>query len=169
MFFAVIKEEWKIQENRIKAQSDQFSHSVGCDSLWPYLLQHTRLCPSPTPRAWSDSCPSSWWCHPAISFSVVPFSPRVQPFPASGPFPVIQFFTSGSPSIGASASLSVLPMNIQDWFPWGLTGLISLQSMGLSRIFSKPQFKSMNSFAVSFLFGPTLTSIRDYWKNHSFD
>ena len=107
--------------------SVQFSHIVMSDSLQPHGLQHARLpCPSPTPRAWSNSCPSSRWCHPTISSSVIPFSSCLPSFPASGSFPVSQFFTSGDQSIGASASTSVLPMNIQDWFPLGLTGLISL-------------------------------------------
>ena len=100
-------------------------------------LQHARLpCPSPTPRACSNSCLSSQWCHPTISSSVVPFSLCLQSFPASGSFPVSQFFASRGQSIGVSASASVLPMNIQDWFPLGLTGLISLPSKGLSRVFS---------------------------------
>ena len=113
--------------------SVQCSHSVVSDSLWPHGLQHTKLpCPSPTPRACSNSHPSSWWCHPAISASVVPFSSCLQSFPASGSFPRSQFFASGGQSIGVSASASVLPMNIQGWFPLGLTGWISLQSKGLS-------------------------------------
>ena len=100
-------------------------------------LQHVRLpCPSPTPGACSNSCPLSWWCHPTISSSVIPFFSCLQSFPASGSYPMSQFFTSGGQSIGASASASVLPMNIQDWFPLGLTSLISLQSKGLSRVFS---------------------------------
>ena len=115
----------------------QFSHAVMSDSLWPHGLQHARLpCPSPTPGACSNSCPSSWWCHPTISSSVIPFSSCSQSLPASGFFPVSQFFASGGQSIGVSASASVLSMNIQDWFPLGLTGWISLQSKGLSRVFS---------------------------------
>ena len=111
------------------------SHSVVSDSLWPHRLQHARLPgPSQTLRAHSHSCPSSRWCHPTISSSVVPFS-CFQSFPASESFPMSQFFTSGSQNIGASASASLLPMNIQDWCPLGLTDLISLQSKGLSRIF----------------------------------
>ena len=110
----------------------QFSCSVLSDSLWPHGLQHARLpCPSPTPRAYSNSCPSSWWCHPTISSFVVAFSSCLQSFLASGSFPMSQFFVSSGQSIGVSASASVLPMYIQDWFPWGLTGLISLQSKGL--------------------------------------
>ena len=104
------------------------------DSLWPHGLQHTRLpCLAPAPGVCSNSCPSIWWCHPNISSSVIPFSSCLQSFPASGCFPMRQFFTSDGQSIGASAS--VLPMNIQDWFPLGLTGLI-LQSKGHSRVFS---------------------------------
>ena len=106
------------------------------DSLPPYGLWHARLpCLSPTPRACSNSCPLSWWCYPTISPSVIPFSSCLQSFPASGSFPMSQFFTSGGQGIGVSASASVLPMNIQDWFPLGLTGCISLQSRGLSRDF----------------------------------
>ena len=115
----------------------QFSHSVVSDSLQPHGLQHTRPpCPSPTPGVYSNSCPWSWWCHSTISSSVVPFSSHLQSFPESGSFPMSQFFTSGSQSIGVSASTSVLSMNIQDWFPLGWTDWISLQSKGLSRVFS---------------------------------
>ena len=103
----------------VQFSSVQFSCPVVSDSLWAHGLQHSRLpCPSPAPRACSDSCPSSWWCHPAISSSVVPFSFCLQSLPASESFPVSQFFTSGGQSIGVSASASVLPMNIQDWFPF---------------------------------------------------
>ena len=106
----------------------QFSHSVMSDSLRPHGLQHARLpCPSPTSRAYSNSCPSHWWCHPTISSSVVPFYSYLQSFPASGSFPMSQFFASGGQSTGVSASASILPMNIQDWFPLGWTGWISLQ------------------------------------------
>ena len=113
---------WKIQWPE-EPCSVQFSHSVVFNSLWPHGLQHTRLpCSSPTPGAYSNSCPLSWWCHPTISSSVVPFSSHLQSFPASGSSPVSQFFTSGGQSIGVSASALVLPMNIQDWFPLGWTG-----------------------------------------------
>ena len=106
-------------------------------SLWPHGLQYSRLsCPSLSPWVYSGSCPLSWWCYLTISSSVVPFSSCLQSFPASGYFPVSQLFTSGGQRIGASASASVLPMNIQDWFPLGLTGLISLHSKGHSRVFS---------------------------------
>ena len=148
-----------------------FSHWVVSDSLWLHGLQHTRLlCLSPTPRACSNSCPLSQWCHPTILSSVIPFSSCLQSFPASGSFPVSYFFASGGQSIGASALASVLPKNSQDWFPLGWTGQISLQSKGLSQESSPtPQFKSISSSALSFLYGPGLTSIHDYWKNHSFD
>ena len=124
----------------------QFSCSVMSDSLHSHGLHHTRLPYTlPSPRACSNSCPSSWWCHSTISSSVLPFSSCLQSFPASGSFPVSQFFTSDGQIIGVSASESVLPMNIQDWFPLGLTGLISLESKGLSGIFSNTKFKSINS------------------------
>ena len=120
----------------LNPSSVQFSRSVMSDSLQLHALQHARLpCPSPTPWAYSNSCPFSWWCHPTISPSTVPFS-HLQSFPVSGSFPRSQFFTLGGQSIGASASASVLPMNIQDWFPLGWTGWISWQSKGLSRVFS---------------------------------
>ena len=107
------------------------------DSLWPHELQCARPpCPSPTPKACSNSCPSRRWCHPTISSSVIPFYSCHQSFSASGSFPRSQFFVSDGQSIGVSASTSVLPMNIQDWFPLGLAGLISLQSNGLWRVFS---------------------------------
>ena len=120
----------------------QVSHSVVSDSLWPHGLPHARPpCPSPTPGACSNSCPPSRWCHPTISSSVVPFSSCLQSFPGSGSFQMSQFFTSGGQSIGVSASASVLPMNIQDWFRLGWTGWISLQSKGLSRVFSNTTFQ----------------------------
>ena len=107
------------------------------DSLWPHGLQHARLpCPSLSPGVWSNSCSLSWWCHPTISSSVIPFSSCSQSFPASESFPMSQLFTSSGHSIGASASASVLPMNIQGWFPLGFTGSISLLSKGFSRVFS---------------------------------
>ena len=115
----------------------QFSHSVVSDSLRPHESQHARPpCPSPTPRVHSDSCPLSQWCHPTISSSLIPFSSRLQYSRVSGSFPVSQFFASGGQSDGVSALASVLPMNIRDWSPLGWTGWISLQSKGLSRVFS---------------------------------
>ena len=138
------------------------------DSLWPRGLQHARPpCPSPTPRDYSNSYPLSQWCHPTISSSVIPFSSHLQYFPALGSFQMSQLFASAGQSIRVSASASVLPKNTQDWFPLGWTGWISLQSRGLSRVFSTIQFKSISSSALSFLYSPTLTSIHDHWKNHN--
>ena len=151
--------------------SVQFSCSVVPDFLRPHELQHARPpCPSPTPRVHSNSCPSSWWCHPAISYSnVAPFSSCFQSLPASECFPMSQLFAWGGQSIGVSPSTSVFPMNTQDWSSLGWTGWISLQSKGLSRVFSNPQFKSISSSVLSFLYSSTLTSIHVYWKKHSFD
>ena len=121
----------------LERSSGQFSHSVMSDSLRPHGLKHTKLpCPSKTPGIYSNSCPSSWWCHPTISSSAAPFSSHPQSFPASGSFLMSQFFASTGQSIGVSVSASVRPMNIQDWFPLGWTGSISLQSKGLSRVLS---------------------------------
>ena len=129
--------------------SVQFSSLVVPDSLRPHGLQHTRLpCPSPTPRAYSNSCPLSWWCHPTISSSIVPLSSCFQSSPESGSLQMSQFFTSGGQSIGVSASLSVLPMNIQDWFPLGWTGWISLQFKGLSRVFSNTTVQKHQFFCT---------------------
>ena len=145
------------------------SHSVVSNSLQPHKLQHPRLpCPSPSPWTCSKSYPLSQWRHPVFLSSVVPFSCCLQYFPASEAFLRSQLFTSCSQSTGASGSASVLPVNIQDWFPLEWTGWISLQSKGLSRVFST-QFKSINSSVLSLLHSPTLTSIHDHWKNHSLD
>ena len=122
---------------RVDFLSVQFSCSVVSDSLQPHEPQHARpLCPSPTPRVHPNPCPLSWWCHPTISSSVVPFSSCPQSFPASRSFQMSQLFASGGQSIGVSASTSVLPTNTQDWSPLGWTGWISLQSKGLSGVFS---------------------------------
>ena len=140
---------WKDIQYHISFSSVQFSCSVVSNSLWPHRLQHARLpCPSTTPGVYSNSCPLSWWCHPTISSSVVPFSSHPQSFPASGSFPMSQFFASGGESIEVSASASVLPMNIQDWFPLGLTGWISLQSKGLSRVFSNTTVQKHQFFGA---------------------
>ena len=150
--------------------SVQFSRSVVSDSLRPHGLQHTRPpCPSPTPRVYSDSCPSSRWCHPTISSSVIPFSSLLQSFPASGSFPMSQLFASGGQSIGVSASTSVLPMNIQDWSPLGWSGWISLQSKVLSRVFSNTTVQKHQFLALSFLHSLTLTSVHEHLKNHTLD
>ena len=130
-------EQLTLEKYRVELSWVQFSRSVVPNSLRPHGLQHARPpCPLPTPGAYSNSCPLRWWCHQTILSSVVPFSSHLQSFPASGSFPVSQFFESGGQRIGVSASASVLPMNIQDWFPLGWTGWISLQSKGLSRVFS---------------------------------
>ena len=126
----------------------QFS-SVPSDSLRPCGLQHARPpCPSPTPRVYSNSCPLSWWCHPTISSSVILFSSCLQSFPASGSFQMSQLFATGGQSIGVSASTSVLPMYIQDWFPLGWIGFISLQSKGLSRVFSNTTLQKHQFFGA---------------------
>ena len=130
-------------------QFSQFSLSVVSDSLRPHGLQHSRPpCPSPTPRVYSNSCPLSRWHHPTISSSVVPFSSHLQSFPASGSFQMSRLFTSGGQSIGVLASASVLPINIQDWFPLGWTGWISLQSKGLSRVFSDATVQKQKFFSA---------------------
>ena len=154
------------------------------DSLWPHGLQHARLpCPSPTPEVYSNSSPLSWWCHPTFSSSVIPFSSHLHSFPASGSFQMSQFFPSGGQSIGVSASASVLSMNIQDWFPLGWTCLISLLSKKtlkrlvwspccprrLSRVFSNTIVQKHQFFGAQLFYSSTLTSIHDYWENHSFD
>ena len=129
--------------------SVQFRCSVVSDSLQPHEVQHTRPpCPSLSPRDCPSSYPLNWWCHPTISSSVTLFSFYLQSFPASGSFPISQFFTSGGQSIGASASAPVLPMNIQGWFPLGLTCLISIQSKGLSRVFSSTTVQKHQFFGV---------------------
>ena len=157
----------------MKRRWDQFSYLVVSDCWWPHGLHHARLpCPSPTPRNCSDSRPSSQWCHPTILSSVIPFSSCLQSFPASGSFSMSQFFASGGQTIGASASGSAHPVNIQDWFPLGWTGLISLQSKSpRDSQESSPtsQFKNISCSSLSILYSPNLPFIHDYWKNHSFD
>ena len=150
--------------------SVQFSRSVMSDSLRPHESQHARPpCPSLTPRVYSNSCPSSRWCHPAISSSVVPFSSCPQSLPASGSFPISQLFTWGGQSMGVSLSASVLPKNTQDWSPLGWTGWSPCSPRDSQESSPTPQFKSINASALSFLHSPTFTSIHDHWKNHSLD
>ena len=143
-----------------------FSHLIMSNSLWPHELWHTRLpCPTPTPRACSNSCPSSQWCHKTITSSVIPFSSSLQSFLASGSFPVSQFFASGGQSIGVLASASVLPMN-------EYSGLISFRMDWLDLLAVQGTLKSLlqhHSSKASIVYSPTLTSIHDYWKNHSLD
>ena len=154
----------------LQVSSVQFIHSVTSDSFQSHGLEHARLsCPLPAPGVYSNSSPLSQWWHPTISSSVVPFS-CLQSSPTSGSFQMSQFFASGSQSIGVLASASVLPMNIQDWFPLGWTGWISLQSKRLSRVFSKTTVQRHQfSDAQLFFYSPSLTYIHDHWKNHGFD
>ena len=155
--------------------SVQFSCSIVSNSLWPHESQHARPpCPSATPRVHSNSCPLSQWCHPAISYSVIPFSSCPQSLPASDYYPMSQLFAWGGQSTGVSALASFLPKNTQDWSPLGWTGWISLQSKGLSRVFSntavqKHQFFStqLSSQSNSHLFTSQVSY--DHWKKHSFD
>ena len=133
----------------INLLSVQFSCSVVSDSLQPHELQHARpSCPSPTPGVHSNSCPLSWWCHPAISSSVIPFSSCPQSLTAWGSFPMSQLFAWDGQSIGVSASVSVFPVNIQDWFPLGMTSSISLQSKRLSRVFSNTTVQKHQFFST---------------------
>ena len=149
-------------------------HSVHCSvvsySLRHHEPQHARPpCPSPTPRVYPNSCPLSWWFHPTISSSAGPLSSYLQSFPASWSFQMSQLFTSGGQSIGVSASTSVLPMNTQYWFPLGWLVGSPCSPTDSQESSPTPQFKSINSSALSFLYGPTLTSLHYYWKNHSLD
>ena len=147
-----------------------FSCSVMSNSVQSHGLQHARLpCPSLPPGVCSNSCLFSQQYHPTIWASVTSFPFCLQPFPASGSFLMSQLFISGGQSIGASASTSLLPMNIQDWFLVGLTvDLLAVQGT-LQSLLTAPQFESINSSALILLYGPTLTSVNDWWKNHSFD
>ena len=151
-------------------RSDQFSRSVVSDSLRPYESQHARPpCPSRTPGVHWDSHPSSQWCHPAISSSVIPFSSCPQSLPAWESFPMSQLFTWGGQSTGVSALASFLPKNPRaDLLQNGLVGP-PCSPRDSQESSPTPQFKSTNSLALSFLYSPTLTSIHDYWKSHSFD
>ena len=140
------------------------------DSLWLNELNHSRLpCPLLSLGVCSNSCPLSQWCNPTISSSVVPFSSCSQSFPASGSCPMSWFFISRGHSIGASASMSVLPMNVQGWLPLGLMVWPPYRTRESQESSPAPQFKSINSSVLSLLYGPTLTSIHNYWENHSFD
>ena len=151
--------------------SVQFSSvTQSCPTLQPHASQHPRPpCLLPTPGVHSNSCASSWWCHSAISSSVVAFSSCPHSLPTPGFFPMSQLFAWGGQSIRVTASASVLPMNTQDWSPLEWTGWISLQSKGLSKVFSNTTVQKHHSSTVSFLYSPTLTSIHDHWKNHSLD
>ena len=161
--FAILSLTFVISQPTVVSSTVQFSCSVMLNSL---RTQHASPPhPSPTPGAYSNSCPLCQWCQPTISSSVVPFS-RLQSFPESGSFPVSWFFTSGGQSIGASAS--VLPVNIQDWFPLGWTGS-PCSSRDSQESSPTPQFKRISSLVLSFVSSPILISMHDYWKNHSLD
>ena len=154
----------------VQFSSVQFSRSVVSNSLQPHGLQHARPpCPLPTPGACSNSCPLNLWCYQTISSSVILFSTCLQSFPASWSLSTSQLFPWGDQSIGASASASVLPKHIQNWFPLGWTGGSPCSSRDSQESSPTPQFKSINSSVLSFLYSPTLTSMHDYWKNHSLD
>ena len=156
---------WHISTINSSVQS--LSHVRLCATPWTAACQAPR--PSSTPGFHPNPCPLSWWCHLTISSSVKPFSSCLQSIPAPGSFLMSQFVEWGGQSIGVSASISVLTMDIQDWFPLRWTGWIPLHSKGLSRVFSNTTFKSINSSALSLLHSPTLTSIHDHRKNHSLD
>ena len=149
----------------------QYSRSVVFDCLQHHGLEHARFpCPSPTAGVYPNQCPLRQWCHTTISSSVIPFSSHLQSFPASGSFKMSQLFTSSDQSIGVSASISVLPINIQDWFPLGWTGWISLKCKGLLRVFSNTIIQKHQFFGAQLsLYSNLYTSIHDYWKNHRFD
>ena len=164
----MLQQGLKIPHAITKAQQSVSSVTQSCVTLCDPIDCSTPG-PSPIPRACSNSCPSGWWCHPTISPSVIPFSSRLQSFPASRSFQMSQLFALGGQSIGVSASTSVLPMNIQDWSPLGWTDWISYSPRDSQESSLTPQFKSIHSSALSFLYSPTLTSIHDYWENHSFD
>ena len=160
---------WEALVKGISQSISQFSHSVVSDSLWPHESQHARPpCPSPSPGVHSDSCPSSQWCHPAVSSSVVPFS-CPHSLPALESFPMSQLFAWGSHSIGLAALASFLPKNTQDWSPLEWTGWISLQFKGLSRVFSNTTVQKHQFFGAQPSSQSNSQSIHDHWKNHSLD
>ena len=160
-WFGAVLLSWKMADSRSCCFSVTKSWPILCDPMGWSAAGFPVLHYLPE---FAHSCPSSQWCHPTISSSPALFSSCPQYFPALGSFPVSQFFISGGQNIGTSAS--VLPVNIQGWFPLGLTGLISLLSKGF---LSAPHFESINSSGLSLLYGPTLTSVHDYWRNHSFN
>ena len=148
-------------------------YSVARSCVWlfatPWTTAHQAFLSFTISLACSNSCPLSRWCHPTISSSVVPFSCCLRSSPASRSFQMSQLFASGGQRIGVLASASVLPMNIQEWFPLGWTGWISMQSKGFPRVFSNTTAQKHQFFSAQFLYSPTLTTIHDYWKNHNFD
>ena len=157
------------EKSTCEFSSVQLSHSgvsEFCDSM---NCSTPGLCSSPIPGVHPNPCPSSRWCYPTISSSVIPFSSHLQSFPASESFPMSQVFASGGQNIGVSASISVRPMNTQDWSPLGWTGWIYCSPRDFQESSPTPQFKSFNSSALIFLYNPTLTPIHDHWKSHSLD
>ena len=163
--------EWllKVSLRHRETVLSSITQSCHSDTLQPHGLHHTRLhCPSPTHGVYSNSCWSSQWCHPIISSSGIPFS-HLQSFPASGSFPRSQFFTSSGQSIGVWASASVLPMNTQDWYALGLTDWISLQSKGLSRVFSNTTVQKHQFFGAQLSSQSNSHIVHDHWNNHSLD
>ena len=158
------------QTGRTQRGSVQFSCSVMSNSLRPHELQHARPpCPSPTPGVHTNSCPLSRWCHPTISPSIIPFSSCPQSFPESGSFQMSQLFASGGQSIGVLASTSVLPNEHPGLISFRMDWLDLLAAQGTLKSLFQHQFRSINSSAFSFLYSPTLTSVRDYWKNRTLD
>ena len=165
---SIEKNLWELLHVVVQSQS----YTVLCDPMDNDGVVHgvDRLpCPALSPKVYSDSCILSWWCHPTISSSFTPFSSCLQSFPASGSFLMSQLFASVGQSTGASASAPALPMNIQDWFPLGLNGLDLLAVQGTLKSPPASQFKNTYSSVLSLLYGPTLKSIHDYWKKHSFN
>ena len=167
LYFFIVQQKNPISSG-IRVLFSSFTQSY--PTLQPHEPQHTRIhCPSPTLGVHPNSCPLHRWCHPTISPTVIPFSSCPQSYLASGSFQMNQLFTSGGQSILVSASISVLPMNTQDWSPLGWTGWLSLQSKGFSRVFSNTTVQKHQFFELSFLYSPILTSIHDYSKNHNLD
>ena len=161
---------WTEEETSVQFSSVQFNRPIMSDSLRPHGLQHASLsCPSPTPRAYSNSCLSSRSCHLTISSSVIPFFSHLQSFPASGSSPVSHLFTSDDQSTRVSASVSVLPVNIQGWCPLRLTGLTSLCPRHFQESSPAPQFKGISSLVFCLLYGPVLTTVHDHWEDHRLD
>ena len=160
-----------MRQNRVSSKLKNIHHfsSVTSDAMTPWTAALQASLSLPSPGTHSNSCPLSWWCHSTSSSSVIPFSSCLQSFPASGSFQMSQYFVSGSQSTGVSVSASVLPMNIQDWFPLRWTGWISWQSKGLSRDFSSTTVWKHQFFGVLHSLWSTITCILDYWRNHSFD
>ena len=169
------KKKWAAEDEMVGWHHQLNGHFLlfilsSCLTLQTHGLQHASLpCPSLPSGVCLNSHPSNQWCHPIISSTVTPLSSYLQSFPASGSFPMSRVFPSDGQSIGASVLASVVPMNIQGWLPSGFTGLISLLPRDSQEFSLAPQFKNINFSLLRLLYGPTLTSVHDYWKNHNFD